>query len=1250
MNQLQSKYTYVPIDRLVMLETKRALPQQDTGTVLFVDISGSTALTEYLYTTHGMRRGAELIAQQLNAVYDGLVNAVMHFGGSVLGFAGDSMLCWFGVHHIQDFRQTCLQAVACAHTMQQVMQELEEHPILTNIPQPMAVKIAIASGPVRRAIVGDPQLQIIDILFGRPVNMTATGEHLSNRGEILLEEESVDLVAEAITVLEWRNASTTPAKFAVVHVQEPETGIPDSFSWPPRETLTIPDAEIRNWLLPIVNRQLASGLREYLTELRTAVALFMGISGIDLDHDENAGQLMNEAVCWGQQITQRYGGNVLQVTTGDKGSYLYAAFGAPAAYEDNAYRAVAAALELSHPPEHLGIEIRLGISQGLMRTGAYGGLQRRTYGVLGDEVNIAARLMQRAKAGEVILSGTVAKLVSEDFSVDVFDPISMKGKTQKMLIASLKGTRNQIDVVNTYTTELAGRSDVLVKMLEQVQPVFSGQFAGMSIIYGEAGMGKTRLIHEVRQHVARHGEVDWLTAAADEILSLAFNPFVSLLRNLFELRPDHTPAQNLTRFQAGIQQAVVNLEQSNFPNDSILADDLRRTQGDLALLLGLTNGEQAIESVSTQARLENTITGLIAVILAQVTHHPLVLCIEDIHWLDTASHRTLSKLVQTAAQRPLWLLFSSRYVEDTPAFDLTLGPNTPQYTINLQHLSVEAVSEIAANLLGGMISPRLAMHLRDQTNGNPFFVEQMLLDLQERGLLEQAVNGWQIIYTSDVEVPDKINQVLVARLDRLPAKLKAVVQTASVLGQEFDVQVLTTMLHKLPVNALLRSGTQAGIWFQASDAVYSFRHALLRDAAYVMQTDSRLQAMHRSAAEIIQQVYQNDVSQAVVLVEHWHRAGDIHKEIAYAQTASQQAVAVSDFQTARRIGERALKHVGHITPETQIVLLKTVSKATFHLSNFSVTRQYLDTAHDLITTYQQSEHLPEVQYQLGRLMFEQGDVDAATTYFTETLTLAETANDQIILANALNGLGDLEMSEGNYSAAQTYYRRSIDISRSLNNLANVVNSLNTLALAEMRLGSPENASKMWEECHQLCMQIGLKDSAVSALINLAYVTVNLKNFVDAKAYSSEALKLSYQINNRARMAVAHQNLGAALNGLGEKENAIHHLFVALGILHEIGAVPRMIVTLGAVANMWVETGQYENALLLLGCLLHDEATSPDSIQFLQQSLDTEMRPVLNQHLDGAAIDDILLKGSHLQLKDVVPQILEQRSLANIDCT
>lgn len=424
---------YLPMDRRQALARGTPLAERVRGSALVADVSGSTALAEALGSELGPQRGAEELTRRLNRVFAALVDAVHHWGGSVLNLSGDAITCWFD-------GDAGSRAATCGLRMQAAVAALASADA-----SPLAIKVAVAPGNARRLLVGDPDLQNLEVLAGRPLTLLAAGEQLANRGELLVHETALETAPGRLRASGWRSAGPEGARFALIEAiepPEPPAGWPDLPDGFPSES------QARPWLLPAVFERVRDGRGEFLSELRPATALFMRFWGIEFDSDDletgdQAGPRLDAVTRWVQTVLERHGGSLLQLTVGDKGSYLYASFGVPVAHADGIARAVAAALELHAPPSRLGVHrVDIGLSHGPTRAGAYGGPGHRAYGALGDRTNLAARLMQAADGGilcdDAVRRGDDAVCRGDDAArrgdgIARYEPVeslSLKGKAE----------------------------------------------------------------------------------------------------------------------------------------------------------------------------------------------------------------------------------------------------------------------------------------------------------------------------------------------------------------------------------------------------------------------------------------------------------------------------------------------------------------------------------------------------------------------------------------------------------------------------------------------------------------------------------------------------------------------------------------------------------------------------------------------------------------------------------------------------
>jgi class 3 adenylate cyclase len=359
-----------------------------------------------LARTFGPRRGADELRCTLNAVYDALIGEVDGYGGSVIAFAGDAITCWFD-------GDDGLRATACGLAMQAAMQASGRR-----THGGWAGSDAGGEGLGRRrpgpaVWAGDPTVRLMDVLAGKLWCRWRQQRRRRAAARWSLDGPTAAALGRQIRIT---SSKTSGRAARLCRGRRVRGALRIGPSPAPLPLLS--DAATRPWLIPAVHARLRAGLGEFLTELRPAVACFVKFDGIDYDGDEAAGQKLSRFVSWIQRLLEPFEGCLLDINVGDKGSYLYYAFGAPMAHEDDSRRALTVARYIRQASAEFSYIhlIQVGINRGTMRTGAYGGQRRRTYGVLGDDVNLAARLMEKAAPGQVLVSGKVQADCATEFT------------------------------------------------------------------------------------------------------------------------------------------------------------------------------------------------------------------------------------------------------------------------------------------------------------------------------------------------------------------------------------------------------------------------------------------------------------------------------------------------------------------------------------------------------------------------------------------------------------------------------------------------------------------------------------------------------------------------------------------------------------------------------------------------------------------------------------------------------------------
>ena len=474
------------MDRRRALRDGRELPDRAHGSAVFADVSGFTPLAEALVAAHGPRRGAEELSAALETVFGEVLGELHAVGGSVIYFSGDAVTCWI------DGDDGSL-AVACGLAMQQAIGRvgLVETPGGGSVR--LALKVAIAVGSARRYVVGDHTVQLLDVLAGRLMDALAAVEAVCGSGEVVVTSVTADRLGDRVVLGDVRVLPDGTRSFVVTAQTHPPV-VP-----PVHDRVgDLPESETRKWLLPAVYERLRAGRGDFLTELRPAVPVFVRFTGIDHDDDPEAPAKLDEFVRAVQHVVDGYGGNLLQLTIGDKGAYLYLVFGAPVAHEDDPARACAAALDLLALDGVTAARgISIGVARGSTRAGTNGHRMRRTFTCLGDPTNLAARLMAKAPPGAVYVSEPVAAAADARYAWEPLAPMAVKGKAEPVLARRLVGT-TRTDVTRHARRDrpMLGRDDVLADLRRSLQEATQGRGRVVGVT-GEAGLGKSRLVAEL---------------------------------------------------------------------------------------------------------------------------------------------------------------------------------------------------------------------------------------------------------------------------------------------------------------------------------------------------------------------------------------------------------------------------------------------------------------------------------------------------------------------------------------------------------------------------------------------------------------------------------------------------------------------------------------------------------------------------------------------------------------------------------
>ncbi len=634
--------------------------------------------------------------------------------------------------------------MACAQAMQQAMQSFDAFEVAPGVIATLAVKTVVASGPARRFLVGEPSIQVIDVLAGATLDRMAAAEQVAHQNEIVVDAATAAVLqGQAIVVSEWRAASDD-ARVAVLDLAEARVSAQPSVS-ESRTPLLRALLRVLPPCLPTKSdhgccRQSTSACRAtnsvFWPNCDRRLPCFSSSAGLDYDHDELAGAKLDAFVRWVQHVVARFEGVVIQLTTGDKGSYLYAAFGAPIAHDDDSVRAATAACELRIVPDHLAAvtDIHIGISQGMMRVGAYGGATRQTYGVLGDETNMAARLMSQAEPGQVLISQALARRVEDRFDLTSLGSRRFKGKADPQPVFALAGLRTQppTHLSTLYRTPLVGRQHELEQLHELLDAVAGG--AGrVARIEGDAGAGKSHLAAQFARQAGDRGLAVVVAACQSTEQTTAYYAGRQLARAMLGL--SGRELQPLPEQIAHLETTLHTWNPAWLARLPLLGD-----------LVGLPiENNRTTAALDARQRQEALISLLVDISVHTARQRPLLLLVEDAHWLDEASQGLVLALGRAIAAEPVLLVLVQRPpVAEQDPFAVALAELAHQTLLQLPELDAAGTAALVQERLRGQLDELALAFIHLQAQGNPFFTEELVDALREGGHLLPVAAGWRL--------------------------------------------------------------------------------------------------------------------------------------------------------------------------------------------------------------------------------------------------------------------------------------------------------------------------------------------------------------------------------------------------------------------------------------------------------------------------------------------------------------------------
>jgi len=630
-----------------------------------------------------------------------------------------------------------------------------------------------------------------------------------------------------------------------------------------------------------------------------------------------------QATC--ADVIQRFDGYIAQYL----GDGLLVYFGYPQAHEDDAQRAVRAGLEMLGTlaalqarlvaDKGIWLAVRLGVHTGLVVVGAMGAGGRQEALALGDTPNIAARLQGLAAPDTVVVSDTTWRLVQGYFACDDLGPQTLKGvetPVQVYRVLGTSGAQSRLDIVSPRgLTPLVGRETEVALLRERWAQARDG-LGQVVLLSGEAGIGKSRLVQILQEHVAAEPPTRLAWRCLPYAQQSPLHPVIAHLHRLLRWRPDNTPAEKLHTLEETLAASGLAL-----PEVVPL----------LAALLSLPLPERYPPlTLTPEQQKQKTLEALLAWLLIEATRQPVLFIVEDLHWIDPSTLEFLTLFLDQGPAARILTLLTCR-----PEFRSPWGFRAHLTPLTLNRLPRPQVPQMIGRITGGKaLPPEVVEQIVTKTDGVPLFVEELTKMVLESSLLRESEDYYELAGPlPPFAIPATLHDSLMARLDRLAAG-KDVAQLGATIGRTFAYELLRAVspLDEATLQHSLRQFVEAELVYQRGmppQATYMFKHALIQDAAYQSLLRSTRQQYHQRLAQVLEvQFPETATTQPELLAHHYIEAGLNAQAVPYWQRAGQRASERSAY----------LEAIAHLTKGLEVLAtLPDTPERTQHELDFQLT-------------------------------------------------------------------------------------------------------------------------------------------------------------------------------------------------------------------------------------------------------------------------------------------------------------------------
>ena len=1202
--------------------------RRDDAVALFADVSGFTPMSEAL--SRFGQDGTEDLTVLLNDYFAVMIDLIAAYGGVVVSFGGDSLTALFYLKGGASPGEVAIRATRCALDMQIFMRPYRD--IQTRAGQfSLEIKIGLAVGPVLSTVVGDPEVRLQSVIAGLPLEQAAEAEHLATTGDVVVHR---DLIALAPSIV----PADVRGDYRLVVTLG---GQPSYAPLPP-----LPAAAERllptltAFVHPSLARRLLDGQMGFVNQHRSVTVLFVGFSGFDYDSDPHVSARLQTYIVQVARIVAQYDGDLNKIDMGDKGSKLVLVFGAPVTHENDAGRAMRCALALREldiePPElpvrdptlrppPSALTIRIGIASGLVYCGLVGAEIRREYTVMGDTVNLAARLMQAAALGEIIAASGAHRPVADQFLWTPLNPLLLKGRSRLVPIYRLeqeqqRASRHQEP---SYKLPMVGRDEEM-QVAERHMQLARGGRGQVVGICAEAGMGKSRLVAEIIRMAARGEMVVHSGECLSHGGSASYLPWSSLLLGLLGIDPtwdqDAQIAHLRTQVAALCPQAMRRLP--------VLA-------GAMNLPVAETEQTLALDARVRKDVLETTVLECLrAIAVACGPGAGVLLVIEDCHWIDPLSHDLLEVVARGIVGLPVMILLAYRpHEHEHVRLRVSRLPHFRE--LLLREFSLRETEWLIGLKFGylfgvrGVLPVSFIERITTRSQGNPFYIDQMISYIQDQGINPADTHTLEL-----VRLPNSLRSLIISRIDRLSEQEQITLKVASVVGRVFQASWLWGIYPQIgspdEVQAHLdRLSTLDLTPMEKAEPEleYLFKHMMTQEVAYESLAYTTRAMLHEQVGDYIERHFAGEVERYLdMLAYHYGRSENLDRQRHYFRLAGDAAYAAYANETAISYYQRLLPL---LESPHQVAVLLRVGEVLQLVGRWTEAESAFETALAAAVAGDDVAGVARCQNVTAELLAARGDYEEALALLDLAIPAWERLGDLAGHYDALRIFGAIQIDIGVYTHGLRSIEHAHEIAVRLDDQALIARTIGAMGVVYSDISDYEMALYCLER--SAAMAANLRDWGLLARSreNIGSIYLNQSRLVDALAIFYDLLLRAVEISDRWALARLTHEIGRAHTLYGEVRLGMECYARQIAIALDLGERRDLAVGLGYLAYAYTRIGEYPMAERASGLAI----ALCDSIKLAYWACEfrydrAQLRVAQGRYAEAAALNDAALQMAH----------------------